>query len=223
MCTWKRIKNLDRTLELLDKQKNLNFIFYIWNNNPDIEDVINKKIEIEHNFKIKVRHSPINIGGFGRFKFAKYIADEHDKIIFIDDDQVFNENMVNIFHSNYDENAIKSRWAFRFRSSNYTDRYQVFEDNQNVHYCGTGGMILPSKVFKCEELYIIPNEFSFVEDLWLCFVGNHYLNMKLRAIQGDFMTQIVDGKDQSTIDFITTKNKFLQYLIKIEEWQILKT
>lgn len=224
MCAWQRPERLKITLDLLCNQTNMNFMFYIWNNNKNIGEFINSTTNLYQNkLLIQVVHSDVNIGGFGRFLLAEMLIEKHDKVIFIDDDQIFNNNMVDKFLENYDENAIKSRWAWKFNSASYSDRVQINEGDVNIHYCGTGGMILPIKVFKCEELYRIPQEFLFVEDLWLSFIGNHYLSMKLISIKNDFIAQEADNKDQSTLSFLTIKNKLLEYLIINKKWQILTT
>jgi len=222
MCTWKRPERFQKTLDLLLEQNNNNFTVYIWNNNIEIKDYIdNVSYKYADKLKINITHSTENVGGFGRFLLAKTLINEHDKIIFIDDDQIFTNEMINIFLNHYDENSVKSRWAFRFNSNNYVDRHKVSISDKYVHYCGTGGMILPSKVFSCEELYNIPKEFLFVEDLWLCFIASHYLNMKLMSIVDNFLIQEADGKDQSTVSFITVKSKLLNYLINDRKWNIL--
>lgn len=224
MCTWKRPERLNKTLDLLCEQKYKNFSFYIWNNNIKIRDIINLTYNIyKDKLSIKITHSEKNIGGFGRFKLAQQLTNIHDKIIFIDDDQIFSNNMIDKFLENYDEDAIKSRWSWRFFSNNYTYREHITEGGINVHYCGTGGMILSSRVFKCEELYKIPNDFLFVEDLWLCFIANHYLKMNLISIKNDFISQEEDGKDQTTSNFYIIKNNFLEYLINKRGWKILQT
>ena len=224
MCTWQRPERLKITLDLLSRQTNTNFLFYIWNNNKNIGEFINSTINLcQNKLLIQVMHSDVNIGGFGRFLLAEMLIEKHDKVIFIDDDQIFNDNMIDRFLQVYDGNAIKSRWAWKFNSASYSDRTQINEDNVDVHYCGTGGMILPMNVFKCEELYKIPKEFLFVEDLWLSFIANHYLSMKLTSIKNDFITQETDSKDQSTLNFLTVKNKLLEYLITNRKWQIVAT
>ena len=223
MCTWKRIELLNKTLDLLCNQRNKNFVFYIWNNNTeicnDVDLICNK---YEDRLSIVIKHSDKNIGGFGRFIIAKDLIDTYDKVIFIDDDQVFSNLMIDRFLKEFEPNTIKSRWAFRFNNSNYANRYQMLDSNEIVHYCGTGGMIAPTSVFKCDEIYKIPNEFLFVEDLWLCYVANHFLNFNLKSIRSDFIEQIADGKDQSTIGFLSVKIKLLEYLINDKKWKILK-
>jgi hypothetical protein len=154
---------------------------------------------------------------------AKIISDKHEIIIFIDDDQNFNENMIEVFLKNYDSNSIKSRWAWRFNSNTYTDRHKISVGGKMVNYCGTGGMVLPSWVFKKSELYDVPEEFKFIEDLWLSYVGDFLLNMNLISIEDNgFINQEVDGKDQSTVAFLKRKNDFMKYLTQEKKWKLKK-
>ena len=222
MCTWKRIECFERTLQLLDKQNNKNFIFHVLNNNPMIKNEINLiSKKYKNSINIKITHSETNRGGFGRFELAKTLIDEHEIIVFIDDDQIFTEEMINVFSKKYDSNSVKSRWAFRI-GDRYNHRQRIFQDNIDVEYCGTGGMVLPSKVFLCDELYEIPEKFFFIEDLWLTFVANYYLKMNVRSIDDSdgFIKQISDGKDQSTVDRIPLKNDLLQYLRNERKWRV---
>lgn len=224
MCTWKRPERLNKTLELLCEQRNKNFKFYIWNNNVEIRNTVDLICDsFKDRLLIEVRHSNKNIGGLGRFSIARELIDIYDKAIFIDDDQEFNGQMIDRFIEEFEQYCVKSRWAFRFKSSNYADRYQMLDSNEIVHYCGTGGMILPTNVFNCDEIYKIPDEFLFVEDLWLCYIANHFLGFKLKSIRSDFIEQIDDGKDHSTIGFLNVKIKLLRYLIKNKGWKILET
>lgn len=222
MCTWKRPERFQKTLDLLVQQTNKDFSFFVWNNNLNISNQIDTISELyKDKLNVNIIHSQENVGGFGRFLMAKSLIDKFNKFIFIDDDQVFSNEMINIFLAHYDENSVKSRWAFRFNSINYVDRHKINVSDVNVHYCGTGGMIVPSKLFRNDELYKIPKEFLFVEDLWLCFIANHYCNMNIISIADNFLLQEADGKDQSTIDFLSVKSKLLNYLITNRGWKIL--
>ena len=224
MCTWRRVERLHITLDLLTKQTNRNFIFYIWNNNVNEVDNINYICEkYVNSLTIEIFHSDVNVGGMGRFLYSKKQINVHDKFIYIDDDQEFSENMVNIFLSEYDENAIKSRWSWRFNNDTYTNRKKISISDVKVHYCGTGGMILPSKIFSYDELYKIPKEFQFVEDLWISYIAHHHMKMDLISITDNFITNINDNKNlTSDSSFYNVKNKFLKHLINERGWNILK-
>lgn len=219
MCTWKRVDKLDQTFQMLLAQKNSNFIFNIWNNNKDISEEVDF-IANKYPFQTIVHHSYTNIGGLGRFKMAKTITHMTDYVIFIDDDQIFSENMIDIFLDHADKNSIKSRWAWCFKNESYKSRYKISEGDQNVHYCGTGGMIVPSWLFLKPEVFDIPEKFQFIEDLWLCYVANHIYKMKLVSItDSDFIRQIEDGKDQYPSLF-ELKDEFLKYLVLERKWNL---
>lgn len=220
MCTWKRIERFKITLDLLKNQKDKDFIFYVINNNINIKDEIELIAKMySEDLMINIIHNEINKGGFSRFDIAKTLVDKHEIFVIIDDDQVFSEDMISIFRDKYNPNAVKSRWAFRF-GDRYYHRERIFINDVDVAYCGTGGMVLPSKVFLCDELYKIPDKYLFIEDLWLSYIANYYLNLELKSIgnSDSFIYQVVDGKDQSTFDRIPLKDELLQYLRNERGW-----
>mgnify|MGYP002784416858 CR=1 FL=1 len=218
MCTWKRIEKLEKTFEMLTAQTNQDFTFHIWNNNADISEEVSSIVR-KQNITTNVHHSFKNIGGLGRFKMAKTLTHVVDKVIFIDDDQIFDKNMVEIFLNSYDVNSIKSRWAWKFKTNSYKSRYKISDGNVNVHYCGTGGMIVPSWLFTKPEVFQIPEKYQFIEDLWLCFVANHIYKMQLVSIaDSGFIRQIEDGLDQYPSLF-ELKDEFLKYLTE-QGWNL---
>jgi len=221
MCTWKRLNRLTITLDLLLKQNNKDFTFYIWNNNKEIQNQVNIICESYRSFlDIKINHSESNIGGIGRFEYAKIVSDIHDIVIFIDDDQEFNENMVSIFKNEYSEKKLKSRWAWRFNGDNYTNRTKISDGGCPVHYCGTGGLVVSSKIFKLDIVFQIPEEFKFIEDLWLSYVCDSILGFDLESIEDSgFIYQTVDGLDQFN-SLIPMKNKFMNYLLTERKWML---
>jgi len=221
MCMWKRLEKLEEfTLKGLQSQTEKDFTLYIWNNNPDNVDGIAKILNMYKDLDINVVHSPKNIGGFGRFEMAKLVADKHDIIIMIDDDQKFNNKMVEIFVDEYDNNALKSRWTWRFGGNTYTHRGRIEDGGKSVHYCGTGGLVAPSWIFKTPEVFQIPQQFLFVEDLWLSYVCDAILGIELISIKDSgFIGQVVDGKDQFG-SLISTKNEFMKYLTGTLNWKL---
>lgn len=214
MCVWNRIERFHHTLNMLTNQIDKDFNLYVWNNNKEYITEINNIIaEYNNKLNISVIHSEENIGGIGRFYYVKKLINTHETIIFIDDDQDFTSNMVQIFRNVYENDTIKSRWAFRY-SNIYTNRERIHKGNVDVNYCGTGGMVLPSKIFLNENLFNIPEKYIFVEDLWLSHFCLNKLNIKLKSIANpdQFIWQINDGKDQSAIDNSKLKNEFSVYL-----------
>lgn len=216
MCTWKRIDNLKNTIKLLESQTYKSFNFYIWNNNSQIVEQINTIIK-PYDW-IKVNHSPDNIGGIGRFYYAKEICNIHPKVIFIDDDQIFKSTFIQDMNNEYEPNTIKSWFSWKFKSDNYWDRIRI-TDGSEVHYSGTGGMILDSNIFCCPDLFIkLPEQYKFVEDLYLSWFCSHIKGWKLKSTKNIWLRIVEDGKDQY-FGLKSLKTEFLQYLIK-RGWKI---
>jgi hypothetical protein len=211
MCTWKRINKLQKTINLLKNQTYKNFDFYIWNNNNNIKNIIDKIIiEEKKNINIDVKHSQLNVGGFGRFLFAKEIHDKYKSIIFIDDDQIFNKEMVDVFIKSYKPKTICSWYSFKLKN-NYWDRFRV-GDKVEADYCGTGGMIVDSDLFSHDLIYEIPEKYKFVEDLWLSFIAKEIYGWKLYGLDVNIKIE-VDGKDQYS-KLRNLKNEFYSYLLQ---------
>lgn len=208
MCTWKRINKLQNTINLLNSQIYKNFDFYIWNNNVEYINTIDNIIYKKYYFNINVKHSPNNVGGYGRFLFAKEIYSDYDSIIFIDDDQIFDENMINMFVENYKPQTIHSWYSFKLLNS-YWGRTRV-GNKIEADYCGTGGMIVDSNLFSHDIIYNIPEKYKFVEDLWLSFIAKEILNWNLYGLDVNIKIE-VDGKDQYS-KLRNIKNEFYNYL-----------
>jgi hypothetical protein len=208
-CTWKRVYRLKDLLEDLVKQTYKNFDVFIWNNNPEEINHINEMVK-NFNININVKHSETNIGGIGRFYYSKEICENYDKIIFIDDDQILGKDVLSKMVESHVENSIVSWWGWVIKSE-YFNRVRVL-NFKNVDYCGTGGMIIDSEIFKHIDLKSIPKKYEFIEDLWLSFIAKYEFNYKL--IGGNFDIKIKsDGNDQFT-KLKTLKKDFYKFLIK---------
>jgi len=217
MCTWKRINKLQQTIDLLNIQTNKDFTFFIWNNNSSIVNQVNKLTE---QYKwIFVKHSPTNVGGIGRFYYAREINDKYDKIIFIDDDQIFKNTFVEDMLNNYEVKTIKSWYSWTFNSDDYFDRNKI-NNGENAHYCGTGICLIDSSAFNNDELFNnIPSEYAFIEDLWLSYFVTNILNWKAKGLIGVWGQIQKDGKDQFS-KLRNKKNEFLKYLIHKKQWKL---
>jgi hypothetical protein len=206
-CTWKRVYRLKELLQDLLNQTYSNFDVFIWNNNTKEVDVIESIVK---NFKLKIniKHSEKNIGGIGRFYYAKEICDNYEKIIFIDDDQKLGSDVIEKMVNRHKDNTVLSWWGWLV-GSNYFDRIRIKTFNR-VDYCGTGGMVIDSKIFKSLELNDIPKKYEFIEDLWLSFIAKYDFNYEL--LGGDFDIEIkYDGNDQFN-NLIPLKKEFYNYL-----------
>lgn len=208
MCTWKRLDNLPKTIEMLNKQTEPT-VLYIWNNNKDIRKQIDQIVGKEKVLPIKVYHSTYNIGGFGRFYITKKISNQYS--IFIDDDQNFATDTVNKLLKEAKPKTIVSQWAFNFIDNNYWQK-QLIEPGKVADYCGTAGMVIDNEIFQNKEVYNCPKRYWFIEDLWLSHIAKNILGWELRKSKTE-INLIDDGKDQM-YGLVDKKNDFLMYLRK---------
>ena len=210
MCTWKRVSRLKETLNLLSNQTYKNIKLHIWNNNFSEKENIENIIKSYPKLNIEVVNSENNVGGIGRFLYAKKIANEFSKIIFIDDDQIFNNNFIEDFNNMYQPKSIISWFGWKMHGS-YYNRTRI-NNLTECDYCGTGGMLIDSSIFLDERLYDIPKEYIFIEDLWLSYFAKYEHSYKL--IGCNIYLQIInDGNDQY-VKLKNLKEKFYTFLEK---------
>ena len=183
MCVWKRTEGFEKIIEQLNQQTFKDFKLFVWNNNPELKDEFSKILN-KANFNYEIYHSDKNIGGFARFFYAKRIRrnpNMMDYCVFIDDDQEFGPEILDVFLSEARPNTILSQWGWEFKKMQYYGEDARTERNpgQSLHYAGTGGMVVDMRVFDDDGLFECPSEYWFVEDLWLSFYANHYLKYEL--------------------------------------------
>ena len=219
MCTYQRLERLSTTLDQLVRQEDCNIKLYIWNNNVDDADFIEKTIKEYRQLEIELYNSKINIGGFGRFYYARKLSDKYPTVIFIDDDVELAPNSLSTLAKEYSPNTIHSFYAYRFKTrKDYFKRVNL-DPRDEADYCGTGGMICDTSIFKHEDLFKCPKQYWFIEDLWLSYYANHILGWKLYK-SGSTIKIIHDNKDQWQM-LAKTKTEFLGYLVD-QGWDIIK-
>jgi glycosyltransferase involved in cell wall biosynthesis len=219
MCIWKRVNNLDKILNCLSNQTYKNFKFVIWDNSTEKKEV--EKIISKYKLDIEIIKSEKNIGGIGRFHAAKKYKNQFKTVIFFDDDQFPQENFVEIMVKNFEPYTVKSRHCYKILSKvDYWKRRKITSNNTNINYCGTCGMVLDSDIFKHDDLFNFPEEYYFIEDLWLSFYAQHKLHWKLQSIDVP-LTLVEDGKDQFR-GLINKKSDFLKYLVENQKWDLEK-
>lgn len=206
MCTWRRIQRLSETIKMLESQTYKSFDFYIWNNNSSERANVDKLAK-SNIISISVHHSKDNVGGIGRFYYAQKIANEYDYIVFIDDDQNFTNTFISHMTELAKPTSIVSWFGWKILGE-YFNRTRI-QNMGEVDYCGTGGMIIDSKIFTTIK-YDIPKQFMFVEDLWLSYYAKYEHGYKLYGCDAPIQI-IVDGKDQY-VGLKHTKKDFLNYL-----------
>lgn len=222
MCVWKRVDGFIKIIEQLNEQILKDFKLFVWNNNPDLEKDFLNALKLA-NFKYELHTSDINIGGFGRFYYAKHIRRTEgllDYCVFIDDDQIFKKDALSILLNEAKPNNITAQWGWEFTGYDYYGEHARISRKlgESLHYAGTGGMIADMRLFESEGLYKCPKEYWFVEDLWMSFYANHYLKYSLNKSAAEF----INGDDEHSLYKIVfdVKKKMLKDLIDNYRWNI---
>lgn len=215
MCVWRRPERLDETIRLLERQGGPSVELHVWNNNRRAAARVESALSGSSLLARSVTHSAANVGGFGRFYLARELAERHPFVIFIDDDVTFPPTMTRELAAEFREASISSFWAFRLLSrSNFWSR-DAAQPGERADYCGTGGMVVDTRVFLEPALFACPRRFWFVEDLWLSYFAAHVLGWTLRKSAVPFeLTN--DGFDQYHY-LGRTKSRLVRHLVR-EGW-----
>jgi hypothetical protein len=217
MCTWKRIERLPRTLEMLAEQ-DTPAILYVWNNNRREAKRLDTLLS-RSPIPAQAVHCNRNIGCFGRFYLARDLADQHDEIIFIDDDQDFGRSMVADQLASFASESLAGWWAFTYRpgARSHGERNRVEAPLQPADYVGVGGMVADASVFTDPALFRCPRRYWFVDDLWLSYYAGHVRGWQLRRSLAEF--QFVPDWQNLDLTLGTTKIRMFRYL-KRRGWAV---
>lgn len=124
---------------------------------------------------------PSNLGGMARFLLLKQMMRVYliDFAVFIDDDQYVgkqsilnlwaqreNRAMVSWFGKCWD-NAESKYWVPTF---GFNQIHQNSSFPKVWHYAGTGFSIVDTLIFSDPRVFQIPDEYFYVEDLWLSYI-----------------------------------------------------
>lgn len=221
MCVWKRIDGFRNIINQLNSQTFKNFKLFIWNNNPDLIYEF-ESILMDVNFNYEMYNSDKNIGGFGRFYFASKIRRRPnliDHCVFIDDDQTFGDEALQVLYDEREDYTIKSQWGWKFSGCDYYRDRVLAKPGEEIHYAGTGGMIVDMRVFEDERLFDCPQDYWFVEDLWLSYFANKFHNYSLIKSA----VKIKNGDDTHSLYKVVKdlKTPMLVDLIQNRNWQII--
>ena len=217
MCTWSRIhERLPATLNMLIDQDDMSYDLFIWNNNISLSNDLHAICDKYDDINITIYDSSRNIGGIGRFKMARKISGQYEYVLFIDDDINFSSSTISVVKDNREKNVIKSWWAWEIFGDNYWNRKRIVQTGRPASYCGTAMMVCETKVFNDNRIFkLIPEEYSFIEDLWLTYFCKNMLSMKCEYLPTD-CSLVIDGKDQclnSSLASPDKKRQFYRYLL----------
>jgi glycosyltransferase involved in cell wall biosynthesis len=222
MCVWKRIDGFEKIINQLNGQTYKNFKLFVWNNNIELKDGFEKLLQVHADFDYEIHHSEKNIGGFGRFYYGQKIRrrpELMDYCVFIDDDQTFGNEILEVFYKERESKTIKSQYGWKFSGLNYYVNRVQKKPGEELHYAGTGGMIMDMSILEDPNLYKCKDNYWFVEDLWLSFFSNKIHGYKVSKSSAI----IKNGDDQHSLykRVKDLKTPMLNYLVKEENWNIL--
>lgn len=244
MCIWKRIKYLNNTLDYLENQNiNTTITLCLWNNNYQEKNKIDNIINNYQSKKVNIfiHHCSENIGGIGRFLMTKYICEKKNyfnNVIFIDDDQIFTNDSIQILLNNYKEKE-SYHWSGKkfYKDKGYWDSYSNiwsklrsnydyndFNDDY-LDYGGTGFMIINTECFLMDEFYKFNEKYKFIEDLWMSYFVINRLNYKLQnGKELKNKVKIIEGENNSSIAQVnilkSLKDEFLEVLRNDGDWNV---
>jgi glycosyltransferase involved in cell wall biosynthesis len=212
MCAWRRPHRLSRTIESLAAQSHGPVRLCVWNNNPSLRDFIDATVGAQAELDVDVLHSSRNAGGFGRFYFARRLADEHPFVVFLDDDQAPTPDLISTLVDEFRPETAWSTWGYRFRGrEQYADRYPA-QPGQRIKYGGTRGMICDTSAFRHPSVFACPKRYWFVEDLWLSYVLDGVLGWPLYKSAAEIPT---DADDHDQYRFLgPTKDRLFRDLVR---------
>jgi hypothetical protein len=217
MCTYSRLDRLPFTLSQLTMQIGCTIEVFIWNNNLEGRELIDATIKLYPQLRVTVHHSEHNIGGFGRFYFARRFSSQYSSVIFIDDDVNLKNNAISTLIKEFEPQTIHSFYAFKFKTKEDYFKRKRLKAGEEADYCGTGGVICDTTIYKEKGLFQCPKEYWFIEDLWLSYYASHVLGWKLYKSKAEIKL-IEDGKNQ-WVELKNLKTEFLQYLIR-QGWDV---
>ena len=209
MCTWKRIERLPETLRLLAEQT-AEASLHVWNSNRREATRIDSLLR-RSPIPAESVHAARNIGPFGRFYLARDLAERHEAVLFVDDDQDFGPSMVADQLASFAPRSLAGWWAFTYRpgAKSYAERDRVSEPLARADYLGVGGVVADSAIFTDPGLFTCPRRYWFVDDMWLSYVAATR-GWSLRRSKAEFSFD----PDENDLDLtlVMTKIRMFRYL-----------
>jgi len=195
LMTWKRISELRDTLEDLSNQTFKDFTLYISNGNlqkiDQIETIVSK---FGRGLSIVLSHDGNELKTFRRLYLGKRMAEDGaDVVFFIDDDIDYYPKYFARALREYEPKTYKSGFAWSFTdngSDYYKNRIRRWDNENRIHYCGTGVAMIDPSIFLVDDLFDAPPGALGIEDLWLSYYANHVLGWELRYMKVNSFSNI---------------------------------
>jgi hypothetical protein len=236
VLSWKRPKGIVKILNSLGKQTYKNFSVHISNGSPENQIMLEQyayRFKKTYKIPIDVRNDGNDLRAFRRLLVAKELAEAGSEIIFyIDDDVLIPNNYVQMALSQYKPKTYFSNFAWSLYNNGknyYKYRTRVWDNKNQIQYCGTGISMIDAKIFLnpgLTDANEIPKGAYNVEDLWLSYYVDKVLkNWTLRYM--DTPGVILGGDDAVALykeirEESYDKADFLRDLVKMG-WNIPET
>lgn len=218
MCVWRRPHLLQRTFDQLAGQFRVKPHLYLWNNNIAVRDEVDRIVaENGHRLPVSVRHSPTNVGCFGRFIHAQPLIDKYPYFVVIDDDQRFDEPFLHtLWHEKVELGAVAAYARGFIRNDPYWSRTRL-EPGEPATYCGPGGMIIDRRVLADKRLLKCPDKYWMMDDIWLSHLLHHRRRATVR--KSSAVVEMTDGKNDTYHGLKSNKVEFLDAL-RDKGWKV---
>jgi hypothetical protein len=217
VCMWKRQYRLDSILRMLARQS-VRCDVYLWNNDPTQQDAIERTVADAENApdRVFLATSPANVGGFGRFFWAAQIAADYPYVVFVDDDEIVDDHSISTFASEFAPGTIRSAWAFRFTQRHNYWRRRPVGIGEPAKYCGTGGMVCDTAIFRDERLFRCRDEYWFCEDIWLSYLASTAFGWRLSKSAAEVGWLLDDAAQFPGLH--RRKSQFFRFLNRTGGW-----
>jgi hypothetical protein len=217
LCLWSRCGRLPSILRMIARQTEPCDL-YLWNNKINESAAIEAAVLAASELPARVilANSSVNIGGFGRFFWARQLASTSPYVVFIDDDELLDDHSAATFLGEVAPGRISSAWGF-----SYSQRYRYWKRDPApvagaAKYCGTGGMIADTTIFRDDRLFQCPKEFWFCEDIWLSYFASTVLGWSLSKSAAEVGWLLDDAAQYKGLS--KTKSRFFRRLNYLGGW-----
>jgi glycosyltransferase involved in cell wall biosynthesis len=190
-CVWQRPERLAYTLDMLHRQTHQDFVLWLIINNAEHRDMA-ETMAGEYEFTRSICH-PANRGPYARLELMHALANDHDWFMTIDDDVIFDPDLLAFWWANRDARAMQGWRGFRFIGSDYWQRADV-EDGEPCHYLWGSNLFIPSAAVADYRMLSLPQTYWQCDDLWLCYWANGKVGLTLQQASANVRIR-VDGKD----------------------------
>jgi hypothetical protein len=218
MCVWNRLDRVVKVLRTVEQSLDVRAEVYLWNNRFDAGAELAAELQANAACipRTTVANCAVNIGGFGRFYWARELAVHHPFVVFIDDDQVLDPFALRTLVDEHRARTLHAVWAFRFKNrSDYWSR-QHLAGGAEAKYLGTGGMIADSSIFADDALFRCPGKYWFIEDVWLSYFAAAVYGWRLYRSHAEIGLMLDDlGQTRRLREL---KNAFFRHLNKDPRW-----